>query len=115
MDKDKFELLCCINNCSDTYISKEIIFNVIKWNYSKIDSTIQCLKDEKLINVYNFKNKTERYKVSEKGNSYIQNYQNEQSQKTIQSKQDFFDKYTFPIILSIISFILGIIVNLIFK
>lgn len=115
MNKDNFELLCCINDCPDTYISKEIIFNVIRWNYSKIDTVIQCLKDEKLIDVYNFKNDIERYKVSEKGNSYIQNYQNKQKQKIIQSKQDFFDKYTFPIILSIISFILGIIANSVFK
>lgn len=115
MDKDKFELLCCINNCPDTYISKEIIFNVIRWNYSKIDSIIQCLKDEKLINVYNFKNDIERYNVSEKGNSYIQNYQNKQNQKIIQSKKDFFDKYIFPTISAIIFFILGILASIFIK
>ena len=115
MDKDKFELLCCINNCPDDYISKEIIFNVIRWNYNKIDTIVQCLKDEKLIDVYNFKNDTERYTVSEKGNLYIKNYQDMQKQEKFKSKQDFFDKYTFPIILSIISFVLGIIANSIFK
>lgn len=97
-------MLICINNCPDTYISKEIIFNVIKWNYGKIDSIIQSLKDEKLINIYNFNNDVERYKLSTKGILYIKNYQENQKQKKLQSKKDFFDKYIFPTISAIIFF-----------
>lgn len=115
LKNDKIELLNCINNCPDTFISKEIIFNVIKWNYDKIDVIIQCLKDEKLIDVYNFENDKERYKVSSKGNLYIKDNFDNQKQMKIKAKQDFFDKYTFPTILSIITFVLGIIASLIFK
>lgn len=115
MENDKIEMLNCINDCPDTFISKEIIFNVIRWNYGKIDAIIQCLKDEKLIDVYNFENDRERYKVSSKGNLYIKDNFDKQQQIKLKAKQDFFDKYTFPTILSLISFVLGIIASLIFK
>lgn len=114
MNKDKYELLICINNCPDTYISKEIIFNVIRWNYSKIDSIIKQLKDENLINVYTFDN-NERYTVSEEGNLYIKNYQDEIEYKTVQAKKEIFDKYIFPTISSVLFFLLGILASIIFK
>ncbi|MGN1297644.1 MAG: hypothetical protein ACI4VH_04385 [Clostridia bacterium] len=115
MKKDYYDMLICINDCPDTYISKEIIFNVIKWNYGKIDSIIQSLKDEKLIDVYNFNKDVERYKLSTKGILYIKNYQENQKQKKLQSKKDFFDKYIFPTISAIIFFILGILASIFIK
>lgn len=101
MADDKYEMLCCIKNCPDTYVTKAIIFNVIHWNYGKIDLIIDILANEKLINVLKIGDNTE-YSVSILGEEYIKNYP-----KNLQ--KDKFDKYIFPVILSI----LGIIVSLV--
>lgn len=105
--EDKYIMLTCIQNCPDDWISKEILFNVLKWSYAKIDYTIDLLLQEKLVNSMTL-NQVERYKVSYAGQEYIKNFPKNKS-------KDFFDKYTFNIILSIISFVLGILSSLLLK
>lgn len=105
--EDKYALLTCIQDCPDTWISKETLFNILKWNYDRLDNVINSLLREKLIKSSVIDDVT-RYKVSNLGTQYIENFLKSKS-------NDFFDKYLFPIILSIISFVLGLISSLILK
>ena len=105
--EDKYALLTCIQDCPDTWISKETLFNILKWNYDRLDNVINSLLKEKLIKSMVVDDVT-RYKVSNLGTQYIESFLKSKS-------KDFFDKYLFPIILSIISFVLGLISSLILK
>ncbi len=115
MKNDIFELLKCIEECPDTFITKPIMFNVLKnWSYGKLNAVLKTLVDKDLVLVHSF-NYNDEYSVSPKGKIYINDYLNEKDNIALQKKKNLFSQFTFPIILAIISFILGLLTNYLFK
>lgn len=109
MNDNIFELLSCIKECPDAFVSKNVIFNILKtWSYGKLDYLIQELKDNNLVNIHNFDN-IEQYSISEKGDDYIKNFQ---SNKVKERNEKLFDKFSgciYPTILFLISTVLTLI------
>lgn len=73
MEKYYYELLNFISSAPDTFISKEVIFNSLQWNYAKIDAVITDLLDNKYIDENVFDGIV-KYKVNFKGNEFIKNF-----------------------------------------
>lgn len=105
MNHSKYELLTCIKECPDTFVTTEIIFNVLQnWSYSKLDSILRDLKNDRLINTYIF-DEIEKYSISPKGEIFIKDYHSNKSK----CKKDFFAGFIYPTILFLISTVLSII------
>lgn len=81
MEKYYYELLKFIQDAPDAYISKEVIYNCLHWNYNKIDAVIIDLLENKCIDTFNI-NGVDKYKVNFKGQVFIKNFK-----KTIFSKK----------------------------
>lgn len=74
MEKYYYELLKFIQDAPDTYISKEVIYNCLHWNYNKIDAVITDLLDNKCIDTFNI-NGVDKYKVNFKGQVFIKDFE----------------------------------------
>lgn len=88
MQKDYYEMLVFLRDCPDYAISKEIMFNALKWSYSKIDYVIDDLLQSSYIEKFNYWHENfDRYKITYKGQVYINDYESKQnSKKQINSK-----------------------------
>lgn len=102
--EDKYLMLKCIDDCPDTFVSDVVIFNVIKWNFAKIDNILDVLLQEKLIKSVIFSD-TKHYTLTYLGKQYLEKYPKTQ-------KQDNFNKYIFPILISIATTLLGLLITI---
>lgn len=108
MNDLKYELLICIKEYSETFVSKQIIINLLKeWSYAQVNTVLQNLKDEGLVDSHSF-DEVEKYSVSSKGLIFIEDYYSNKSK----GKKDFFAGYIYPTILFMISTALSIILFL---
>lgn len=82
MEKYYYELLSFISSAPDTFISKEIIFNSLQWNYAKIDAVVTDLLDNKYIDEYIFDGII-KYKVNFKGNEFIKKFDKQNNENII--------------------------------
>ena len=113
LDKMKFDLLLCIKNCQDHFVSKDIIYNSIKWNYSKMNDILDILIDEKLVHILNFNDKV-LYSVSNLGDDFINIFLEQnclsKSETSKSTKNHWFSSfhtlYLAPFIVGLILFIL---------
>lgn len=92
MYKDYYEMLVFIRDCPDDAISKEIMFNALKWSYPKIDYVISDLLKDDYIEIFNYWNEDfDRYKITYKGRVFINDYEStkiEKSKSTTQRTQE---------------------------
>ncbi len=112
MLEDKITMLNCIEECPDTFISKEILFNVLKWNYGKINTIIKCLEDEELVEIHYLRGEN-RYCVSHKGKIFIEDYISVKKDNVKAKRQDNFKSIKLPIILMFVSIIISTFITII--
>ena len=104
MINDKYyEMLVFINDCPDWAISREVFINSKKWTADDIDLFLQLLERDQFVTVYSQDN-LKRYRVSNKGNLFIKSYKIDKHRINMQV-------YVFPIITSIASLILSILIG----
>lgn len=101
MNKYYYELLKFIDECPDNYISKNIMFNGLKWTYGKIDAVINDLLDMKCIDEYNFTG-TPVYHVNFKGKQFIKD-QNLLTKTTLKIKLSEIAKSIWKLLLKVLS------------
>lgn len=115
MEKYYYELLSFISFAPDIFISKEVIFNSLQWNYAKIDAVITDLLDNKYIDEYIFDGII-KYKVNFKGNEFIKKFDKPNNENVInKNNKDKTNKFMNILskILQKLEQVVSIVVNLI--
>lgn len=103
MNYQKYKILKFIYKCPDVGIPSVVIHNVLNIDNIELNKILDSLIDEQLIIILNTKEKN-LYSITVNGLKYIKIYRKS-------CFKDFFDKYLFSIILSIITFILGLMIK----
>lgn len=106
LNYNKYKILKFINKCPDLGIPKIVIHNALNIDNNELETILKTLFDKELIIILNdkYKNVNPNYSVSTKGSYFIKKY-------PISIFKSLWDKYLFPIILSLFFFILGFILG----
>lgn len=103
MNYKKYKILKFIKRCPDAGIPKVVIHNALNISNIELDKILCDLTNDNLVTILKYKKDT-LYSINFNGFDYMQNYP-----KLI--FKALFEKYLFPILLSIITFALGYILG----
>lgn len=103
MNYQQYKILKCINKCPDYFVPKVVIRNILNISPEELDKDLKYLKDKDYVSVKMIDN-IEHYCVDFHSEKSMNNY--------VKSLlKSVFDKYIFTIIISAITFILGLFIN----